>query len=48
MAALLPEREPVYPQRRPGSVFLTDLFNGPGERARWRKHMAEVAEPASD
>lgn len=48
MAALLPDREPVYPSRRPGSVFLTDLFNGPGERARWRKHMAEVAEPASD
>jgi 1-acyl-sn-glycerol-3-phosphate acyltransferase len=48
MASLLPEREPVYPERRPGSVFLTDLFNGPGEKARWRKHMAEVVKQPSD
>ncbi len=48
MAALLPEREPAYPARRPGSVFLTDVFNGPGERARWRKHMAEVERATPD
>lgn len=48
IAGLLPAEEPVYPARRPGSVFLTDVFNGPGERVRWRKYMAEVAPPRSD
>lgn len=48
MARLLPAEEPVYPLRRPGSVFLTDLFNGPGERVRWRKYLTEVAPPGSD
>jgi 1-acyl-sn-glycerol-3-phosphate acyltransferase len=48
MAGLLPAEEPAYPTRRPGSVFLTDVFNGPGERVRWRKYMAEVAPPGSD
>jgi 1-acyl-sn-glycerol-3-phosphate acyltransferase len=48
MAGLLPGDEPVYPHSRPGSTFLTDLFNGPGERVRWRKYMAEVAPPRSD
>lgn len=48
MAALLPKEEPQYPKRRPGSVFLTDVFNGPGERRRWRKHMAELGGPAPD
>ena len=47
MAGLLPTEEPVHPDRRPGSVFLTDVFNGPGERARWRKHMSEVGHPVS-
>jgi 1-acyl-sn-glycerol-3-phosphate acyltransferase len=48
LAALLPAEEPRYPQRRPGAVFLTDVFNGPGERRRWRQHMAEVGHPVSD
>jgi 1-acyl-sn-glycerol-3-phosphate acyltransferase len=48
MAGLLPAEEPAYPTRRPGSVFLTDVFNGPGERVRWRKYMAEVAPPRAD
>ena len=48
MAGLLPAEEPAYPRSRPGSTFLTDLFNGPGERVRWRKYMAEVAPPGSD
>ena len=29
MTALLPAEEPIYPRRRPGSRFLTDVFNGP-------------------
>jgi hypothetical protein len=48
MQALLPAEEPVYPQRRPMSRFLTDLFNGAGERRRWRAHMAEVGHPIAD
>jgi 1-acyl-sn-glycerol-3-phosphate acyltransferase len=48
MAALLPDKEPDYPQQRPLGTFLTDLFNGPGERRRWREHMAEVGRPISD
>lgn len=48
MAALLPAEEPTYPRRRPGSKFLTDVFNGPGERVRWRKYMAEVGHPVAD
>jgi 1-acyl-sn-glycerol-3-phosphate acyltransferase len=47
LQALLPAAEPVYPVSRPGSVFLTDLFNGPGERRRWRQYMAEVGHPVS-
>jgi 1-acyl-sn-glycerol-3-phosphate acyltransferase len=46
--ALLPEEEPVHPQRMPGATFLTDVFNGPGERRRWRTHMAEVGRPIAD
>jgi 1-acyl-sn-glycerol-3-phosphate acyltransferase len=48
MQALLPAEEPNYPQRRPMSRFLTDLFNGAGERRRWRAHMAEVGHPIAD
>jgi 1-acyl-sn-glycerol-3-phosphate acyltransferase len=48
MQALLPAAEPAYPARRPMSRFLTDLFNGPGERRRWRTHMAEVGHPIAD
>jgi 1-acyl-sn-glycerol-3-phosphate acyltransferase len=48
MQALLPAEEPIYPQRRPMSRFLTDLFNGAGERRRWRAHMAEVGHPIAD
>jgi 1-acyl-sn-glycerol-3-phosphate acyltransferase len=48
LQALLPATEPVLPTRRPGTVFLTDLFNGPGERRRWRTYMAEVGQPVSD
>lgn len=33
IAALLPEREPRLPRRRP-LAFLTDLLNGPDDRAR--------------
>jgi 1-acyl-sn-glycerol-3-phosphate acyltransferase len=47
LQALLPAAEPVYPVSRPGSVFMTDLFNGPGERRRWRQYMAEVGHPVS-
>jgi hypothetical protein len=46
--ALLPPDEPIYPRRLPGAVFLTDVFNGPGERRRWREHMAEVGRPIPD
>lgn len=45
LEALLPDEEPVYPRRLPGGVFLTDVFNGPSERRRWRTHMAEVGRP---
>jgi 1-acyl-sn-glycerol-3-phosphate acyltransferase len=48
MQALLPADEPIYPRRRPMSRFLTDLFNGAGERRRWRTHMAEVGHPIAD
>jgi 1-acyl-sn-glycerol-3-phosphate acyltransferase len=48
ITALLPHDEPAYPARRPGCVFLTDVFNGPGERRRWRTHMAEVGQPIAD
>jgi 1-acyl-sn-glycerol-3-phosphate acyltransferase len=48
MQALLPAEEPVYPRRRPMSRFLTDVFNGAGERRRWRAHMAEVGHPIAD
>jgi 1-acyl-sn-glycerol-3-phosphate acyltransferase len=48
MAALLPAEEPAYPRRRPLGRFLTDVFNGPSERRRWRIHMAEVGHPIAD
>lgn len=48
LQALLPASEPALPTRRPGAVFLTDLFNGPGERRRWRTYMAEVGQPVAD
>lgn len=48
LEALLPDEEPVYPQRLPGGVFLTDVFNGPSERRRWRTHMAEVGRPVAN
>jgi hypothetical protein len=48
MLAVLPAEEPAYPPRRPAGTFLTDVFNGPGERKRWRAHMAEVGHPVPD
>jgi len=48
MRAVLPAEEPVYPQRRPAGTFLTDVFNGPGERKRWRTYMAEKGNPVPD
>jgi 1-acyl-sn-glycerol-3-phosphate acyltransferase len=48
LEALLPDAEPTYPRRLPGGVFLTDVFNGPSERRRWRTHMAEVGRPVPE
>jgi 1-acyl-sn-glycerol-3-phosphate acyltransferase len=48
LEGLLPAEEPIYPRRLPGAVFLTDVFNGPSERRRWRTHMAEVGRPIPD
>jgi len=48
MRAVLPAEEPVYPQRRPAGTFLTDVFNGQGERKRWRTYMAEKGNPVPD
>lgn len=48
LEALLPDEEPIYPRRLPGGVFLTDVFNGPSERRRWRTHMAEVGRPVPE